>query len=494
MTKERPIIWLLRLLAIVHVFVYSAAFPLFNNVDEPMHFDLALKYSANGIPHGIDPVSDESLDYIVLFSTSEYFVNPTNFPGGRFPPPPWTQPAEKIGPTLVAEKKMGSQLLNYEDTEPPLYYELAAAWWQIGKWCGVHGGSLPYWLRFLNILFMPALVWTAYAVAKIVFPENSFARVGVPALVAFMPQTAFYSISDDILSPLCFGLTLICLLLFLDVERPSVPLGILTGAALAATFLAKTTNLPLIALSLASILLKVLAQIHEGKLKASLPSLVALFGCAGLPAILWMAWCRHFYGDYTGSAAKARAWGWTVKPFSQWWQHPMFTPIGFWTYLSGQMGTFWQGEFRWHNNLLVVPGSITIYTLLSMALVTAVVPALWRTQQGVAPLQRKALWLSLVYFASALGFFALASIVYDFHDCVNPSRKHPFFQAGRMMLGALIPFLLLFVYGLDRVLYRFGNRIKFATLGAMILGMLLAEIAADWPVFSNPYNWFHLPR
>ena len=62
-----------------------------------------------------------------------------------------------------------------------------------------------------------------------------------------------------------------------------------------------------------------------------------------------------------------------------------------------------------------------------------------------------------------------------------------------MMLGALIPFLLLFVYGLDRVLGCIRNNwIRPLVLSGMILFMLTSEIIIDWPVFSNEYNWFHL--
>jgi hypothetical protein len=60
-------------------------------------------------------------------------------------------------------------------------------------------------------------------------------------------------------------------------------------------------------------------------------------------------------------------------------------------------------------------------------------------------------------------------------------------------LTALIPFLLLIVCGLDYALNRFGTMAKCVTFAAIILAMLLTEIATDWPVFSDPYNWFHLP-
>ncbi len=490
--NERLIVWLLCLLAVIRVFIFSAAFPLFNNVDEPIHFDLVVKYSASGIPHAIEPLSEESLNYIVLFSTSEYFVNPTNFPNGQFPPPPWAQPMEKERQYLLAEKKTGSNLLNYEDTEPPLYYEMTGFWWRLGKWCGIHDGFLPYWLRFLNILFVAGLVWIAYVTAKTVFPENIFVRIGVPALLAFMPQTVFYSISNDILSPICFGLAFVCLLSFWSAQTPSVRLGIAAGLALAATFLAKMTNLPVLAVSLGFILLNVLRVAKDGKLKSYLPSLAALFICAGLPAALWMAWCKSNYGSFTGSPAKAHAFGWTIKPFAQWWHHPIFTPAGLWTYLTGQLGTFWQGEFRWHDKPMALPGSDIIFTIFSLAMPIVVLPFLLLRSSNATPSQRQALQLSLACFIAALGFFALSSIIYDFHDSYNPSRQHPYFHAGRMMLGMLVPFLLLIVYGLDRAMVRFGTMAKFITLAAIISAMLVTEIATDWQVFNNSYNWFHL--
>ncbi|HSY44297.1 MAG TPA: hypothetical protein VK811_10340, partial [Candidatus Acidoferrum sp.] len=140
-----------------------------------------------------------------------------------------------------------------------------------------------------------------------------------------------------------------------------------------------------------------------------------------------------------------------------------------------------------------LPGTDIIYTLLSLLLLIAVLPALvTRFSNGTAP-QRRALQLSMVCFLAELGFLALFSIAYDYHDCPYPSRWHPFWTSGRLLLGTLIPILLLMVYGLDRLLARFGNAAKFSTLAAMILGMLVVEIATDWQVFSNPFNWYHLP-
>ncbi len=490
---ERKIICLLCLLAAVHVFIFSTAFPFFTNVDEPAQFDLVIKYSHGHLPHGKEMISPDSSVYLALFSSCAYMGTPDKFPDHRMPAPSWTKTAEKMRQDLAVTSVAWQAQNNYEISQAPLYYMLAGGWWHVGQWLGFHDGRLVYWLRFLNIGMIVALVLLGYAISRKLFPENLFLRLGVPTLLAFMPQTAFYSIGNDMLSSLCFGALFLCLLKWLSSENISWSLGAATGLAIAATALTKTTNLPLLAVTGTVLAFKIWQRLQRGKPAAALPGLAALLCCAVPPIIGWMLWCKYHFGDYTGSKLKMDNFGWTVKPFGEWWHHPIFTPIGIWTYLSGQLGTFWQGEFMWLNEPMALPGTDLIYTTLSLILVAVASPALLQRFSNVTPQQRQALQLSVACFVAALGFFALMSIIYDFHDCPNPSRDHPYFQAGRMILGALIPFLLLFIYGLDRILNRLGNTAKFATFGGLILAMLILETATNWRAFSNEYNWFHLP-
>ena len=197
------------------------------------------------------------------------------------------------------------------------------------------------------------------------------------------------------------------------------------------------------------------------------------------------------FGDFTGSIVKTRFLDWTVKPFSEWWHHPIFSPSGFWTFLSGLLGTFWQGEFYWHHQPMALLGTSTVYTILSLALLATAMPAIF-SRNTFQP-QRQALQLSLLCFVAAVGFFALMSIVYDFHDCPYPSRDYPYFTSGRLLLGALIPFSLLIVCGIDQILKRYRDPAKFSILAALILIMLALETVTNWRIFSNEYNWFHLP-
>lgn len=490
-TLERKYILLLCCLAAVRVFIFSAAFPLINNVDEQAHFDQAVKYSHGHLPRGLEPLSREAMQYIVIYGSQEFLWPPETFPDKQFPPPPWTQPLDKVAPVLLAREAQW-QNANHESSQPPLYYALAGFWWNAGHWLGFEGGRLVYWLRFLNVLLVAALVWLGWFAARTVFPENAFMRLGVPALLAFLPQTAFYSINNDVLSPLCFGAAFVCLVNYLNVEIPSARLGAVAGLALAAVFLVKMSNLPLLAVSALAVLWKISSLVKMKKLRESMPSLASLYFCATLPMAAWAAWCRLHFGDFTGSAAKVHFLGWTLKPFSDWWHHPVFTPHGAWTFLSGLLATFWQGEFMWHGRPLAFPVANLIYVAVSFGFIAVALGGLTARFKVVAGTQRQALRLALVSVAGTVAFLAFLSVIYDFHDCANPSREHPYFTHGRLMLGALIPFLLLFIFGMDRALSRLGNAAKYLALAGMLLFMLISEIAVDWPVFFSPYNWFHM--
>jgi hypothetical protein len=492
MQNNSTLILLLCCAAAVHTFVFSAAFPFFNAVDEQVHLDLVVHYSQADIPRSLTPPAAETLPFIAIYGTPEYLWTPASQPGGNIAPPPWKQPVETVRQQLLArEAAYREKFQNHEASQPPLYYSIAGAWWRLGKILGFDGGHLLYWLRFLNVPLVVALTWLGWLAARRIFPENIFICVAVPTLIAFMPQTAFYSVNNDILSPLTFGIAFVLLLKFWDVENLPPRPAATTGLALAATFLAKISSLPLLVVAGILITLKIFRLAQIKKLRPSVSSLAILCLCAGLPMAAWMAWCKIHFGDFTGSVLKIQFLGWTHKPPAEWFHHPIFTAPGFWFFLKGNLSTFWRGEFLWQRKPLAVPAVDLVYVILSLGLLAAAFFNLLRPQRLSTP-QRTALWFGFACLASALGFFALLSVKYDFQDCFYPSREHPYFTSGRLMLGALIPFLLLFVYGLDCAFKKFGNPAKFSAVAGIILFMLVTEITIDWPIFPNPYNWFHM--
>jgi len=492
-SQERKWVWLLCLLAAIHVLVFSAAFPFFNDIDEDAHFDLVVKYSHGHAPSGLEPVSIESARYMVPYASREYLWTPDQFPGGKFPPPKWTQPTNETSQKLFGYEVKVRMGTNHENSQPPLYYALAGLWWQLGKACGVHGGSLLYWIRLLNMLLAAALAWLGNLAARTIFPKNYFLRLGVPALLAFIPQTTFYSIENDVLSPLCFGAAFICLVRLLRADVPDVRLGTMAGLMLAATYLAKISNLPLLVVSAVAVLCTIWRLAKAGKLRPSLPALALVVLSAGLPISAWRVWTKYNFGDCTGSGLKMRLLGWTYKPFGEWWNHPIFTLHGFWTFISKLMATFWQGEFLWHCRPLASSAVDVIYLVLSVSFVGVALFAISPRSAVALKSQRQALWFGFWSFAASVAFLGFLSIIYDFHDCFYPSREHPYFVSGRLMLGALIPFSLLFLHGLDCALSPIKNNwIRPLTLAVMILFMLVSEITIDWPVFFSEYNWFHM--
>jgi len=168
-----------------------------------------------------------------------------------------------------------------------------------------------------------------------------------------------------------------------------------------------------------------------------------------------------------------------------------FTPHGLWTFVSGLLANVLAGRISLHRQPLASPVVDAIYAISSVGFVGVAGIAL--VSRSATASQRQALWFGFGSVVAAMAFLGFLSIIYDFHDCFYPSSAHPYFTSGRLMLGALIPFLLLYLYGLDRALCRVKNNwIRPLVLVGMILFMLISETIIDWRLFPNAYNWFHM--
>src|SRR6266704_4042099 len=159
------------LLAAIRVFVFAAAFPFFNNVDEQAHVDLVVKYAHAKPPRGIEPFAPEAALYFAVYSTPEYFVKPERY-GRKYPPPNWLLSRNDLQKILDDEIPFWESRLNHELGEPPLYYALASGWMNVGRVLGLRGLSLLYWVRFLSIGLAVTLVWVGFAAARSTFQDN----------------------------------------------------------------------------------------------------------------------------------------------------------------------------------------------------------------------------------------------------------------------------------------------------------------------------------
>jgi Na+/H+-dicarboxylate symporter len=61
--------------------------------------------------------------------------------------------------------------------------------------------------------------------ARTVAPENLDLRIGVPLLLAFIPQNVFYAMNNDVLSPIYFGALFLCVLQWLRAKAPDLSLA-----------------------------------------------------------------------------------------------------------------------------------------------------------------------------------------------------------------------------------------------------------------------------
>jgi hypothetical protein len=487
---EQIVVISLCVFAALRVLVYCAAFPFFTNIDEQVHFDVVVKYSHGHLPRGLELVSPESAQYIGFFGTLEYFKKPTDFPENQyqFPSPPWLRDPADAMPDILGEKLWWEERRNFESSQPPLYYSLAAAWWHVGKMFGLTAGNSLYWIRTLNAVIAALLVYLGFVVAGRCFPDESWTRICVPIVLAFIPQDAFYSIENDVLSPITFGLTFLCLLRLIQNDSPSLRLWATTGLMIAATYLTKISNLPLVAMALLVGLAKLWSSFRHQRTAAPIKALLIFVTCAAIPIIAWMVRTKFFYGDITGSNEKIQLLDWTRKPIGDWFNHPIFTPTGFWVFISELIPAFWHGEFLWHKETIASPGMNLFYTLSSVALLTI---ALWKRKDETS--DRKTLWLCFLSVISAIAFLGFLSIQFDYGRCVNPSRAHPYFISGRLMTGVLIPFSILYVYGLAKLLRPIRRPWLVTVLIAILMLIItLSEVSLNTPAFKSQYNWYHL--
>jgi hypothetical protein len=487
MPNNRVILFLLCLVAAAHGFVFSAAFPFYSVVDEQMHVDLVVKYSQGKIPKSLAPADAEAVPYLAIFGSPEFLQT-----AGAIPPPAWKQPIESVRDKLAAKQFFfANQFQNHESSQPPLYYAAAGIWWKLAKSFHFDGLALLYWLRFLNVILIVALTWIGWQAARKIFPENNFVQFAVPAFIALLPQSTFYAVNNDVAAPLTFGAAFLLLLKLWEMEIPSAKIAAATGLALAAAFLSKISNLPLLAVAGIFIAWKFFDLTRHGKLRAAFPALAVLFFSGVLPVAAWMLWCKNNFGDLTGSALKIKFLNWTDKPVADWLHHPIFTGQGLWFFLKENVASFWFGEQLWHRAPLANEDARVVIVIFSLGLPVLVLARLLWPRSGFTTPQRMALGLALACCAAALVFFALLSVKYDFQDCFYPSREKPFFVSGRLMLGMLIPFLVLFCAGLDRRLKTFSAGTKYFVLFALLGFLLASEIFTDWPAFGSAYNWFH---
>ncbi len=185
--NEHALILLLCVVAALRIFIFSAAFPFFSNIDEDLHFDLITQYSLGRVPRSFEPLQDETINWIVPYASPEFLSPPEQFGQSKFPMPLWKQTGPGVGAEIAATRAAWSTEINLESSQPPLYHVLASVWWRIGRGLGLNRLQSLYWIRFLNVPLIAVMVWLGYVIARTVAPDRLDLRLGVPLLLAFIP-------------------------------------------------------------------------------------------------------------------------------------------------------------------------------------------------------------------------------------------------------------------------------------------------------------------
>lgn len=491
MRTDKIILWALCAAGAARIFFFSAAFPFFNNVDEVAHFDTIVKYSRGYLPGtGSINFDLESANFIVLYGSPEYMRNPGTA-ASAVPVPLWRYPAAQLAPHMNEWTATWTRQKNLEANSPPLYYLVAAVWYNVGKIVGLQGAGLLYWLRFLNIPLFVLLFLLTFFFCRHAYKADESMLFGVLLLLAVFPQDVFYSINSDILSPLICLVAYVMLFRIASTERSS-PHYLIAGLCIAAAFLTKYSNVPVLLLAAVILLLKVRTWRLTGEGKRHLlHASLFLAGCA-VPIAMWLGWNAVHLGEMTGMAGKTHDLGWTLKPIGAILSHPIFSPQGAAHFVAETLRTFWRGEFVWDLRRLASPSADMFYVLSSVVLV------LWSVIASLRPHTKSQDRRSRLNLAAALLvgtsflFLAVCSVVYDFDGCWYPSRQLPYLTSGRLILGVLVPFILVYVDGLRLVLAKIKKpRILIAVAVTFAAMITYSEIQLTLPALSSEYNFFH---
>ena len=480
--RERVVVVLLCLFAAARIFLGAASLPLFTSVDEDAHFDLVHKFSEGRWPGPNTLRYDHESERILAFyGTSEYLAGPN--PAKAVPlwrAPRDVQDAERArlaGPTPI----------NHEATSPPVYYAIAGAVYRVARSAGLGEGSVAYVVRFLNVLTFPALVALAYRFARRFYPDRPFIRLAVPTLLAAFPQDVFFGINSDAASPLAFLGALFLLLVWRDRARPAPWLSVATGLAIATSYLVKVSNLAILVVAALILLEQARRALRAGPRAAR--DVALCFVAAAVPIAAWLAQNVVRFGDLTGSAAKVQALGWTTKPAGQWLHHPIFTPAGLAHFVAGLIPFTWRGETVWHLQTLSPRACDVFFIICTLTFLAA---ATWRAVRHRRDDASPDAYLFVAVGVSVL-LLAGLSIPFDFGHCWYPSREFPYFISGRLIMGALVPFLILLARGIEGATARLPSITRGATVAAIVVASLIPQARLIAATMPNAFNWFHLP-
>jgi hypothetical protein len=480
------------LLTTLKVFLGVASLPFFSEVDESAHFDLVQKYARGYWPNKrVERLEASTARIDAMFGTIEFTNSPQQFRGGKIPPPTWRLPDDGRRKALLDRLNayLESQT-NHEVHSPPIYYGLAALWLLVGEAVGFQDGALVYWVRALNVVLYVGLIVLAFEYCRRQF-SGAVAWM-VCLLLAFLPDPNHWLVNSDNLSPLVFLGATLTLVHWREKERPSIAVGLAAGLLTAATWLVKLSNVAIWVVFFTYIGLKAADLRRARALRENLQIMLVPVLAATLPVLLWVGRNYLVLGDPLGTEEKTAELGWSRKHGREIFQHPIFGGSGLTTFGTTFLTTTWRGHLRWHNSQVEIATYDRFYLIVSITFIAAAAFSLTFFRARYSGQERLSYVLAFVALGTSVAFLVAVSLLFDFGDCVYPSRAFPFVALGRLVSGTLVFFLVIFAHGIELMWLR--SR----WLAAGVLLLCTAVMSAQYytyvvEVLPSAYNWFHLP-
>lgn len=392
--------WPLLLILVGYLLVgglFAAQVPDWQAPDEPAHYNY-IRQLANG-----------RLPIMALGDYDEAYLN--EIKDARFAP------------------EYSVDAIEYEDWQPPLFYLLLTPVFNMSD-----GALLP--LRLVSLLFGAGVIFLAYQIARLLFPQAEWVAWSTAVFVAFIPQhvAMLASVNNDSLSELLIALLLYLTLRWVtrdgirtlgDDRRWLIGLGVLLGLG----FLTKAT-VYLMAPVLAVVLLWQYWRTWQRLFQAA----VLLFTPAFLLGAIW--WVRNVmvYGGFDVLGKTAHDAVVIGQPRTVEWISKYGLDGTVQRFLQTTFNSFW-GQFGW----MAVPMRVEVYWLLLGLSGTAVLGLfLYRFTTTQLPVQ----------FRSRLPVLILW-LVFLLTLAIHVGYNFTFVQhQGRYLFPALIPISLGFSLGL----------------------------------------------
>ncbi|HEX7276334.1 MAG TPA: glycosyltransferase family 39 protein [Acidimicrobiales bacterium] len=364
----------------------------------------------------------------------------------------------KASPTLASRSKPNLPVLEdgywsvassqYEAVQPPLYYVLLVPAYWLSRPFGFV--SSIYGLRIGSVLIALAAVPLTWMLAKELFPRRPAVWLAAPAVLVAVNgfNTNLATIGNDALVVPVAALALLAAARFH--RTPNLRTAALTGLALGAALLAKTTTLGLIGVLALPYLLLVVTR---RKSLAEVLNAGAVTGAwAGAVLLPWVAWNLLTYGSPTAADASSAITGQMMARSTLsagvLWDHVRLANMGFWdsALFSHLTGPPYERVWVW-----------TVIAAVAVGLAVAL--ARRDRPEAVA--------VAWVGTALPLAFVGMEAIVFGLFDGVG----HP---EGRHLYTALVPVSVLVAAA---AVIALGPRWGLVAVAAVIALAFLAEQA-----------------